>query len=209
MTKLTERAKVKQILKIALSDTLEDDLINDLIEHHSAEVERITRRSFAKAMRTEYYQSYDQLPGDPEAQNIWLNGPVDLALPFTIVFAQALKHDTVGLQLSATDYLLNAAEGHLRIGNTFDPVVWGYGQPAYAYDPQGFKITYTGGYAVTTEPDSHTDDPLDDFGVVQVPAGLKMAVAGKVARDFATRVPSVWTDEERASLRSWTKKDMI
>lgn len=213
MTKLTERDLVKELLGIARADTINDLLINRLIEVNSEEAERICRRKFAKATRTSYHQSYEQAFGDPTHQYVWLDGPVDLGQPFLITYASLSRHETDGRTLQPTEYRLEAETGLVtvmggRLG-TDQAIVQLNRGILYEADPAGFKVTYTGGYVTTAKPGVWTDDPLDDFDVTQVPSALKMIVASKVARDMGAKGFQTWSEDEKRALKPWTKKDVF
>jgi len=65
------------------------------------------------------------------------------------------------------------------------------------------------------------DDPIDDFGVIQIPEALKIILARKIVDDIregeskaspfgrAVGFLRPWTDEQRMMLRPWTKKDVV
>lgn len=212
--KLTERALVKDLLEIARADTLQDTILNNMIEQASEEAESACRRSFTKAARVEYYRSYEQMVYDLEAQYIWLDGPVDTDEVFSIVYDPTNEHATAGLTLELTDYVLDAAKGLVTVkgatGLSRNLAISVISGAVFLYSPTGFQVTYTGGYEMTVKPDGEDDDPLDDYGVTQVPNGLKMIIAQKVARDFtAKKMLMPWTDDEMASLKPFKKKDIL
>ncbi len=68
MTKLTERALVKDILGIARADLMYDSILNGMIEAASNEAQEWCRRKFAYGIRTELHQSYEQASSDPTPQ---------------------------------------------------------------------------------------------------------------------------------------------
>lgn len=214
--KLVERALVKDLLEIARADTLQDAVLDSMINDASDEAAEFCRRKFEKEARVEYFQSYDQTFFDPVPQFIWLDGPIDLTAPFKIVFSSYGLHDTSGINLEDNniDYKLDLKESLINVygisGTSSDPALIGLVGGNFVYSPTGFQVTYTGGYEVTVKPDGEPDDPMDDYGVVQVPRGLKMIVAQKVARDFTDKKMLMpWTDDEKLSLKPYKKKDMI
>lgn len=214
MVKLVERALVKDLLRLPRADTLQDGILNGMIEQCSAQVERITRREFTYAARVEYHRSYEQTAVDPEPQYITLNAfPVDTDETFLLQWS---PHDhrtghIIDLSESNEDYELLAEKGMVVV-RTAGGIVNNLpllGSIIFSYAPRGFKVTYTGGYAVSEHPGGDPD-PLDDYDVVQVPDSLKQVVAQKVALDFqAVRMLRAFTDDERKSLSLWEKKDMI
>lgn len=208
MTKLVSRASIKNLLNIPLADLLEDPTLDKLINHHSDLVAKLCRRDFAEKARIEFYQSYDQPSYDPDYQYIWLNGPVDVGETFAISWARGMKHSTEGIDLTTDHYYLDTEKDLVLIkpNTTYE----------YCWDPKGFRITYTGGYPVTFEPGGHTDDPTDDWDVIQCPTDLAQLVSDKVLKDYRlikdskmVLVPSTWTPEERQALLPWNKKDVI
>lgn len=213
-TKLTERALVKDLLQIARADTLLDPILMGMIETTSKEAERLCRRKFAKSERTEFYKSYDQDFADPTPQYIWLDAPVDTAEDLVINWAMFNQHATAGTLLNPEDYTLDAEEGlilvHGMTGLSNQAVPNTLGRPIYQYSPTGFRVTYTGGYALNTKPVGEPDDPLDDYGVVQVPDALKYVIARKVADDYeASQRAKPWDEIQRQGLKPWMKKDIL
>ncbi len=77
MTKLTERALVKDILGISRMDLSPDPILNGMIETASNEAELWCRRKFPYAVRQELHQRYAQSIHNPDPQYIWLDGPLD------------------------------------------------------------------------------------------------------------------------------------
>lgn len=215
MPRFTTREMVKDLLGIARADAYNDANLNLLIQMNSEDVERRCRRSFAKEARTEYFTSYEQAVHDPSPQYLWLNGPVDTGESFSLQYATYGRHDTNARVLTQdTDYLLDAAQGLVTIlGNKINPdiqMILSRQLAAYEFDPQGFKVTYTGGYETTTPPDPYNNpDPLDDYGVTQVPDALKMLVAQKVARDFQEKTITEWKVGEISALKQWSKRSVF
>lgn len=212
--KLVERAVVKDLLEIARADSLQDQTLNNMIEQASEEAEDHCRRKFTKAARVEYFRSYDQDLLEPDPQWIWLDGPVDLTQPFSIVYDPTNNHDQSGLTLDANDYILDANLGLITIkgatGLSRNLALVAFGHNVFAYSATGFQVTYTGGYPVTEKPEAEPVDPMDDYGVVQVPRGLKMIIATKVARDFTEKKMLLpWKDEEKSALKPFEKKDLL
>jgi len=184
-----------------------------MIEQCSEEVEYLTRRYYAKKQRVEYYTSLEQVFGDPVPQFVLLNAyPVDTGAAFTMEWSPNDYKDELSVTLESTDYTLDAEKGKVSVksaGGLVNSLAILYSK-MFTYAERGFRITYTGGYAVTTEPVGNTADPLDDFGVVQVPEGLKLLVAQKVAKEFKlNRFYKPFSDEERPALKPWTKKDRV
>lgn len=214
-SRLTERAKVKDLLGIARADTLQDELLSSMIEQASAEAEQICRRKFTKSARVEYYQSYDQLAYDPTPQYIWLDGPIDTAETFSIVWAQYNRHADVGVALTAQDYQLDQDKALVLVGSTTGvlsnlPLPAGYALPSIGASPTGFQVTYTGGYPLNSKPIGEPADPLDDYGVTQVPESLKSIIARKVAEDWKQAKSFIpWDDTQRQMLVPWKKKDIL
>lgn len=215
MVKLVERALVKDLLKMARADSLHDEILNNMIEQCSAEVERLTRREFEKKERTEYHTSYEQTASDPDPQFVLLNAyPVDREQNFQMWWSAYDHRENLAIEMTEQEenFILDPVKGMITVRSAGSmianlPII---GNIAFSYAPRGFKILYTGGYPVNVKPEEEDEDPMDDYGVVQVPYGLKILVAQKVAKDFRdTRVLLPFTDEERKGLKPWNKKDMI
>lgn len=213
MTILVERALVKDILQIPRADTVADYLLSALIEQASDEAEDYCRRKFLKKERVETFRSYEQAGWDPEPQYIWLDGPVDMSQPFIVSWQDTANYSRNGNDISAGKYDLDPEKALLKIRGDTSELLSRLPIPRGSYfgnSPAGFVVRYTGGYPITVASPNSTPDPLDDYGVVQVPKGLKMAIAQKVARDFQTsRTLLPWTDEEHTRLKAWKKKDII
>lgn len=215
MVKLTERARVKDYAKIARADTLHDGLINDMIEQASEEIQDLTRREFEKKQRTEYHTSYEQTAFDPEPQIVLANAwPIDEGETIELIWSPYDHREGLTTELTQAneDFTVDAEKGFIWVRSNGGlvnnlPLL---GTTIFSYAPRGFKLTYTGGYEVTTEPQGHTADPLDDFGVAQVPESLKNIVAQKIAKDLVEmRFLRPFEDADRKLLKPWTKKDMI
>lgn len=212
--KLLERALVKDLANIPRADTQWDTTITAMIERASFEVEDFTRRKFEELARVDYFKSYEQNFYEPDPQYIFLPAfPVDIGETFTIVWAAYDNHDTNGSILDAAqnDYILNDVTGVATIRGASGLVdnipVSVRGLPIFTYDPRGFKVTYTGGYALSVGVNT---DPLDDFGVVQVPDSLKIILAKKIADDWKeAKMLLPWTKEQRQSLKPWKLRDLI
>lgn len=214
--KLTERAKVKDLLGIARSDSLQNDLLDGLIEQNSEQVEELCRRSFTKAARTEYYQSYDQDAYDPCPQYLWLDGPIDKTQLLEIKWAPYDQHDEVGIALTGTDYQLDEGRALIIVRAATGPIAGmpiarGLVLPVFTFAPRGFQVRYTGGYPVSEKPDNEPIDPMDDYGVTQVPNSLKAVVAFKCATDWkeGNKMALPWVPEQVAQLKPWKKKDVL
>lgn len=203
MPKLTERQKVKKLLGIPFADLLHDATIDDMIAAVSEEVEEITRRKFSKAERTEYYVSYEQTSTEPDPQPLLVDAwPIDLNEPLTITWSLRGTHDENATEIESGCQTIEDEKGMIWVTCSDSGSI--------PYAENGFKIIYTGGYEVSVEPDVHTSDPTDDFGVTEVPASLKAIVAQKVAADFKEfAFATPFSDEQRKTLKAWTKKDLI
>lgn len=215
MVKLTERALVKDYARIARADTFLDGLIASMIDQASADLEDLIRRKFEKKERTEYHTSFDQTAFDPEPQLILPDAwPIDTAE--RIVLDWSPYDHRVGLStqltISEEDFTVDSDKGFIWVRSSGGlvnelPLI---GTTLFTYAPRGFRLTYTGGYSISTVPESHTPDPLDDFGVADIPLGLKGIIAQKIARDLTRRRRLTPFDEEDMKLlRPWTKKDLI
>jgi hypothetical protein len=222
MSKLLERALVKDLLGIARADSFYDYLLDSMVQQASEEVGTYCRRVFERSARVEFFKSYDQMPGDTDSQYVWLDGPVDLAEQLELRWSDQMDHDTNGIVLERDrDYRVDTRRDVLIITGYYGNISSVSSRlMAYIRDhSQGFKVRYTGGYAVSEEPGGHTADPTDDFGVTAVPPGLKMAIAQKIAKDWrAARTLPVpnptpkltpWTDEDLSTLRPWKKMDTL
>lgn len=209
--RLVERALLKDIIGMARADTGSDNLLDAMLEAATDEVMRLTRRQYLKGPYTEYYKSYEQLPSDPTSQWIWVDvPPFDTQASITVSYSSTGNHDTDGSILTVgKEYAIGTSLDHVEVfsitvgsGVAFVPYF------GYAHNPRGFKITYTGGYAASADPVG--DDPMDEPGVVQVPAGLKMVIASKIAKDFRKgRILQVWDEDDRRALRPYMKKDQV
>lgn len=212
--RLVERSYVKNLLGIALADTMLNAEIDNVLDFHCQMVEEITDRVFNEVERTEYHQSYEQSWADPEPQIIFLKAaPIDTGETFTIVYAPYEQHATQGTTLVLNDdyWISDETKGIIHIlkasGNiTTNPYI-ALGSPSIAYAPRGFQITYTGGYADSA---GSNTDPLHDYGIPTIPVALKQLIAGKAARDFKDGrfQPSVWTADERMSLKPWFRRGL-
>jgi len=212
VTKLTERARVKDLLAIARADTFHDSDLKALIEQTSEEVERITRRNFALAARVEFFKSYDNDGVDPWPQYIHLDFPIDQQATFEIIWALYGRHDTDGILVDPEDFRIDFDTGIVTIhgsSNVTTQILPLGRKPWWQFSPDGFRVTYTGGFPVTVAP-SGPEDPLDDFDVVQVPQALQYVVARKIKQDFTEcGMCQPWTAEQREWLKPWTKKDIL
>jgi len=189
--RLTEKSRAKTAMGFARTDNLVDDIVVGMIEELSTIVEDTCGREFEKKERVEYCQSFDQGINDPVPQYLKLKSwPIDLAEPFTIVFSGNDDHDNTGIELvRGTDYTVDVDRGEVIVralsqqGTRLLPVANSF---IYSYAPRGFKVTYTGGYtAVDTE--SSPPDPLDDYGMIQVPLGLRSFIASKIGADYLAK----------------------
>jgi len=202
MPKLCERSRVKDLINVARADTIYDRLLDGLIDQAGEQVEGMTGRQFTKLERVEYHQSYEQSPYDPMPQYIWLEAfPIDLAETFSIVWAPANDHDVNGVALTNTagqapSYVIpnngentNSGAGGLVIVRGPLPaaslvLLPNLGQTFLGYAPQGFRVTYTGGYDFIDDTPSIPPDPMDDIEALAVPIALRQIVAQKIADDF-------------------------
>jgi len=51
---------------------------------------------------------------------------------------------------------------------------------------------------------------MDDFGVTQVPSGLKYVLASKISEDFQDRKKLLpFTDDQKLRLNPYRKKDIL
>lgn len=212
-SKLTERKYVKDFLGLNRADTLLNDVFDGLIELTSGEVESITGREFDLKERTEYYRSYNQDVMDPCPQFIKLQSyPLDTDERLILTYSSNESWDSTGQVLVVgTDYqIADATKGVLTVlgasGISLELQMLGRGGYIFRAAPRGFRITYSGGYSVSTLSSPNTSDPLDEYGVAQVPLSLKMIVAKKVASDYkANKGLSPWTPEEAALLNMFKR----
>lgn len=202
--KLTERNLVKDFLGVNRADALLNPMIDGMIEQISDEVEGLLPRKFTKVERTEYHPSYDQNIADPMPQFIKLEAyPLDTALPITVHYSSCEDWDSEGFLLVAdSDYRVASAEKGVltvRRASTILSEIAPIGgiNLIYRMASRGFRVTYTGGYAITADSSPLVADPLDDFGVVQVPMGLKTLLARKIAFDWMEKkMLQPWRPEE-------------
>lgn len=232
--KLCERALLKNLLSMPTADPRQDETLNALIEQASEETEFLTRRKFMYGEYTEYYPSYDQTIVGLDKQTILVDAfPIDITKKVYLAFSpfNHMNQTVVELQWSpdlqarnACDFTVIPERGRydvLKLGilTANFPVFAGVG---FTYAERGFKTVYWGGYPLSVKPDNEPDDPLDDYGVTQVPYGLKLIVAKKAAAEYnlmrvkepfiQRRGPSVSEtiqQEFRAALKPWSKKDVM
>lgn len=226
LLKLVEMSLVKDMCNIAQADVINNAQLRAMVEQVSREAEHFCRRTFTYGQRIEYFQSYDQQPYDPVPQYCWSTSyPIDLTKAIEIVWAMNEMHDTAGTILDATDYQVDADRGLFVIRRTTGvfqgilPLI--RGRLIFCYAPRGFRITYYGGYSSLnpTPTGAYTPDPLDDYDVLNVPLGLRMVLARKIAEDWRTQeekgVPNVmrvlktWTAEQLDALHPWRLDDTI
>jgi hypothetical protein len=195
VSKLTERALVKDILQIPRADQRQDPLLDSLIEAASAETERICNRKFAyRENIVETWPSFDQSFADPEPQfHIVDSFPMSTSVP-QIQWSPYDQRPNLVVYLSydTGDFAFNPETGlisirYMGVAATNLPFVGGI---MFTYHPRGFQITYSGGYPTTAPPSPNDNpDPLDDYGVTDVPVALKLIVAQKAAEDFRALRP--------------------
>lgn len=210
MVKLTERMRVKDLANIARSDNLQDDKIDNMISQVSEEVERLTRRLFEKISRVEYFTSYEQeiIISDPQILLVdaW---PIDLNEPFELSYSRSGDH-TSSYMLESDSYSVDFEKGFIWVNSLRGDLSTSFMIEGTTYAPRGFKLSYTGGYDVSAPSQGHISDPLDDFGVAQVPIGLQNFVAQKVAEGISKKgFLEPWSKEELNTLKVWAKKDLI
>lgn len=227
LLKLVEMSLVKDMCNIAQADTMNNAQLRNMIEQVSREAEHFCRRTFTYGFRTEYFQSYDQQPYDPVPQYCWATSyPIDPVQPIELVWAVNEMHDTIGAILDSTDYQVDYDRGLFVIRRTTGvfqgilPLI--RGRLIFVNAPRGFRIKYTGGYhSLTPTPTvPYTADPLDDYDVLDVPVGLKMVLARKIAEDWRAQktegkdkasqsVLKPWTTEQIDTLHPWRLDDTI
>lgn len=203
---------MKDLLGIARADAFHDREISAMIEQTSVEVERLTRRSFTLAARVEFFRSYDNDGIDPWPQYLHLDFPVDDQAFFEIVWALYGRHDTDFIIVDTEDFRVDFETGIVTIhgsSNITTQILPLGRKPWWQFSPDGFRVTYTGGFPVTVAP-SGPEDPIDDFDVIQVPDSLEYVVARKIKQDFnECGMCKPWTDEQREWLKPHTKKDIL
>lgn len=184
--------------------------------------------------------------GDEVRANYTAKNP--LVGPPSVVWAPNEFHDTMGVTLNPgvpgdrsrmPDFAVDPRRGCItvrRASGLMNGVLPLYlGKLVFAYAPKGFRVTYSGGYPVTQEPTDadYEFDPLDEFGVTQVPIGLKTIIARHVANlwkpDPATKLTTrglsirgqslgtpvilasrtTWTDDELRALIPFARKNMM
>jgi hypothetical protein len=223
MLKLVERDLVKDLLRLPRADTMQDRILSGLIGTVSQDVERLTRRAFEKKQRVEYRQSYDQAINDPEPQWVLVDAyPIDTVQPITVEYSPSEWRPAgsiITLDATKADFTVEAETGKITVRNASTYIYNGFypqGGWLFSYAPRGFRVTYTGGYAISAAPDGHTADPLDDFGVIQVDDSLKLVVANAVAAKYrfmrgnAEKLTAAALDEAfRLELKPFMKKDMV
>ena len=225
------------MLDINRADALFDDALDWMIQAASDQVRKLTGREFTKLARTEYHTSYETYLNEPDPQYIFTNSwPIDTGQPLKITYAAYERHTTAGIELTNSgedpDYVVDAEDGVIMVqrvsGRGQQPLHYGYsGVPITVYAPRGFKVEYTGGYELT--PDPATGDPLDEFGIPQIPDGLKFIIAQKVATDFlaakqmhassgepqkfkatgSAGMLKPWTEEQRETLAPYRRRKLL
>lgn len=199
---------------MARADLVYDTVLNGMIETSSNAAEKRCRRKFAYAQRVEFYQSYEQDTWDPTPQYLWLDGPIDPDVLLRITWAWNEGQD-FGQEVASESYNVDLEEGLIILNAQMSlpaysnsPIPYGSN---FVTSPTGFRVQYAGGYPVSAPPDvGYIPDPMDDYGVVQVPDGLKLVVAQKVASDFINgKVSTPWAPEMLPMLDPYRKKDVI
>jgi len=218
---LIERSLVKDLINVPRADTLWDSVLNSLIEQASDDVRRFTRREFDKIIRTEFLTSFEQSAYDPDPQYLWLLGvPIDTGQAITVVWDAYDRHDTSGITLTEADgdYFVDAPRGLIVVRQASNVsqellVAGSIAGPLFTYNPRGFKVTYTGGFALSvqgTPPPTIDPDPIEDFGIPAIPNGLKMVMARKIATDWTAEQKLMpWSEDEQKALVVYAKKDQL
>lgn len=207
--KLTERNYVKDLAGIARADTLKDPRISAGIEAVSLSVQTHCQREFEKMERTEYAPRHELTVAEQEPHIVFLKAyPVDPMEPFSIFWNDSANElGAEPTEIPATSYTVDYERGRVYIAN-----LGSYTQlPVFDYrvkSDRGFKIVYTGGYAASEHPGGDPD-PLDDYDVIQVPDSLKFMVAEKVANYVMDKDGLTLSDNDRALLYPWKRKDGI
>lgn len=200
MSTLVGLQRVKAHANLPAADAQFDTILNLLREKASREVEHMTGRAFAKLERTEYFESYEQIFGDPSPQYLFPNAaPIDTGETTTLIWAPYDDHADNGTPLvEGEDWRFQTDRDGAAIGlriQRFSTFPTRFPLPAGAtavlgYSPTGFQLTYTGGYDVSAVPAAppagQNPDPcaVGEGDVVAVPDGLASIVALKVAGDF-------------------------
>lgn len=229
--KLVDMSLVKEMCNIAQADTYQNTQLRAAIEQASQDVEHLTNRVYTWGQYVDYCQSYDQQPFDPYPQYAWVSAyPIDLTKAVEIVWAPNEMHSQMGAILDVTDYQIDSIRGCFVIRRTTGvfqgiiPLI--RGRLIFCYAPRGFRITYYGGYKpLNPYPEGYIEDaypgsdPLDDYNVLDVPLGLKMVIARKIAEDWLSWksqatdprafVLKPWTQEQRGLLHPYRKNDVI
>jgi hypothetical protein len=230
VTKLTERALVKDLLQIPRADSRQDTILDSLIQTVSAECERICRRNFShQPFIVEYFTSYDQSFSDPEPQLLIVGSfPIDGSFEPQVQWSPYDHREDLFIKLehSTGDYSYDLESGlisirYMGVAATNLPIVGG---TLFTYHPRGFQVSYAGGYPTNDAPSPDDNpDPLDDYGITQVPTGLKLTVAKKVAADYRALRPvsdyfsrrgvlnqaSVALDVFRQDLKPYMKRNVM
>jgi hypothetical protein len=158
------KADVKRVLPGTVTWTGNDAQIDDLIPHVSEQIRIYCRRTFELGEYTEYFAAPDSFSTPPPVRKHLKETPIATS-PAAIV-----SYDPTGrfasfssvTQLSeGIDYSIDHEKGVIELLGT-----------CYQYSHRGFKIVYTGGYAVGAEA---------PHNLVQVPAPVKTAAALQVA----------------------------
>lgn len=233
--KLIERSLVKTRLRMPLADTVNDELINSLIQAVSEEAERYTRRKFTYGKYEEFFPSYEQTEIGVDYQILLVKAyPIDLGQPVYLAFSpnnhvsQSVNVLQWSLELAssgAADFLIEPELGRFDVVK-MGSVTLNLPTPAragFTYAERGFRAIYWGGYPVSEQPSGAEDDPLDDYGVVQIPEGLKHVIADKVVGEYRVLkskdsyfqrgkqlAPYEAVEERfRRALTTWVKKDQL
>jgi len=189
--RLTEKSRAKTAMGLARADNLLNDIVIGMIEELSEMVQDECFREFEKRERTDFITSYDQYPSDPVPQFLKVKAwPIDPDAALTVTYSPNDDHDNAAYTLVLnTDYSVDYDSGTIiikaspQLGFRTLPQLAGL---AYAYAPRGFKVTYTGGYAVN-DTVSSPPDPLDDDGMIMVPLGLRSFIASKIGADYIAK----------------------
>jgi hypothetical protein len=197
VVKLTDRALCKDLLQMPRADLRQDLILDGLIQSASEDAERITRRKFGyQANIVEYHPSYDQGFNDPEPVFFIVDSfPLDPLVAPIVKWSNADHRADLQTTLDPAngDFTYDPEKGlfsirYMGAATMTQPIIGGF---QFSYAPRGFQVTYAGGYPVTEPPSSNdSPDPLDEYGVAQVPTGLKLIVAKKVAADYRALRPA-------------------
>lgn len=176
MTALVSRAALIPFTKLREDDDTHDAKLEAVLQTVTEQIEAYCGRSFEQVEMVEYFDTYEQWPGDPLSQYFWASRfPVDPDATLEIKYSATREWDTATPMSAPKDYMLNAEKGLFQLfgtgaSNSQAPLPFG-SAPLMLETTKGLRITYTGGYQ------KKSDANLSPWPWLDVPRGLAAAAA--------------------------------